>query len=163
MEQDTFKKGMLILTDTFPDRYGELDEAGVNVWYQLLSDLEDKAFEKAILFIARNHEKPPTPATIRRIANNGTAPLTAEEAWGQVTAAFSSHGHQTTPMFEDPALNRAVKALGWSDLCMSSRDQLPSWRAHFFRIYDAMRRRVDLDKEMLAIEQIQQNRPQLEA
>lgn len=162
MKQENFKKGMLILRDTFPERFGEMDKSSVNVWFQLLHDIEDKAFEKAILFVARNHEKPPTPATIRRIANNGDTPLTGEEAWSQVTAALRSYGYLNPPSFDDPALDRAVKALGWSELSMASLSQLPTWRAHFFRTYDAMRKRVEADEEMVLIAQLQENRPQLE-
>jgi hypothetical protein len=153
MTLENFKKGMLILRETFPERFSELDKTTMQVWYQLLQDLPDKDWERTVLFIARNHEKPPSPARVRKIARNNVQAMSAEEAWLQVTLAVQTRGYSDPPKFDDPALQATVEALGWRHICECPSDAFASLRAHFYRTYDAMKLREETKVELLAIEQ----------
>lgn len=160
MTPENFKKGMLILRDTFPDRFAEMDKTTMQVWYQLLNDLDGKTWEKCILYIARNHEKPPVPATIRKIANEKRQALCGEEAWLQITNAVRNTGRYTMPQFDDPAVQSTVEALGWINICDISIDGLVGMRAHFYRTYEAMRKRHEMDYEMDLIEHLERKKLQ---
>lgn len=160
MTPKNFKKGMLILRDTYPDRFAEMDKTTMQVWYQLLNDIDDKEWEKSVLYIARNNDKPPVPATIRRIVNREKQSLNGEEAWLQVTEAVRTTGRYAMPHFKDPAVQTTVEALGWINICDLPIDALVGLRAHFYRTYEAMRKRHDMDYEMGLIECLE--RKQLE-
>lgn len=153
MTRENFKKGMLILRETFPERFSEFDKTAMQVWYQLLHDLPDKGWERTVLFIARNHEKPPSPALVRKIARNNVQTMSAEEAWLQVTLAVKTRGYSDPPKFDDSALQATVEALGWRYICECPSDAFGSLRAHFYRTYDAMKLREETNVELLAIEQ----------
>jgi hypothetical protein len=59
------------------------------------------------------------------------------EAWGDVLAAVRKYGSWRTPgvdfKFADPIAARAVKSLGWSELCAS--ENAVSDRARFIELY----------------------------
>lgn len=59
------------------------------------------------------------------------------EAWGDVLSAIRKHGSWRTPgvdfEFADPVVARAVKALGWADLCAS--ENVVADRARFVDLY----------------------------
>jgi hypothetical protein len=150
----TFKKGMLILREAFPDRFAEIDKASMQVWFQLLYDIPDKDFETTVLFIARNHEKPPLPATIRKVAMNGAlGGISAEEAWHHVMLALRSCGMTQPPKFNDSIIQKALSAIGWQELCATAPGNLNSIRAHFYRTYNAMRKSANVKQELKAIEE----------
>ena len=152
MTRENFKKGMLILGEAFSDRFAELDKASMKIWFELLNDIPDDLWSMAILFIARNHEKPPTPGTIRKIAFSEGKSLSGEEAWAQVTKQVREQGQYGIPEFDDEALQMSVEAIGWQHICESGRDQVAAIRAHFYRTYGAMQNRVQMDKELAMIE-----------
>lgn len=63
----------------------------------------------------------------------------AEEAWGEVRLAFTRYGHNNTPVWSHPLIERAVKVIGWMELCMSENQVAD--RAHFLRIYGSVEQR----------------------
>jgi hypothetical protein len=146
MTRKAFAKGITLLGLTYPERFGELSKDHLRAWFTLLSDLTNQEWERAILYVCRNEEKSPTPATIRRIALESNT-LTAEEAWSQVKAAVASVGRYEFPRFEDQAVTRAVQALGWSEICDARVDDLAGLRAHFFRTFQAMHKREQFQLE----------------
>ena len=60
------------------------------------------------------------------------APRLPEEAWAEVMAQLDPY---RTPHYSDPLIHRAVKAIGYLNLCMSERIGVE--RAHFLQIYGA--------------------------
>lgn len=157
MTRLNFKKGIAILTSAFPERFGEFSKDNLRIWFTLLADIDDRVWERTILFIARNHSKPPVPATIRKIALDSEE-LEPEEAWGMVTDAVRSCGRYSLPHFADEGLNKAIRAIGWHQICDCNIDELSGLRAHFFRTYKATQKRVQIDKEYKALENPQMKR-----
>ena len=147
MTAENFKKGMLILRETFPERFREMDKTAMQVWFQILNDINDQEWENAVLFICRNHEKPPVPATIRQTAKQNAHVLSAEEAWAIVWEGV----RQGQDKYDDPVVQKTYDAIGyttWRNLTYSDVNVV---RAHFYRTYVAMKRRIEMDEEMLAI------------
>lgn len=148
MTAENFKKGMLILRETFPERFGEMDETTMKVWFQILNDIPNHEWEFSVLYICRNHAKPPVPATLRQIAKQNADVLGAEEAWAIVWDGVRLGQHK----YDDPIVQKTYDAIGyqtWRNLTYSDASAV---RAHFYRTYEAMKKRVEMDEEMLAIE-----------
>jgi hypothetical protein len=120
-------------------------EATMQLYERLLRPLEAGLAEEAVLQIIRTpREFAPTVGSIchqaARIAlGRSEGDLNPEEAWAEVAAAIRTHGCYREPTFVNPALTRAVTALGWSELCTSPN--LEATRAHFFRLFGAFQER----------------------
>lgn len=151
MTRLNFKKGIAILASTFPERFGEFSKTNLQIWFTLLADIDDLAWERTVLFIARNYEKPPVPAVIRQIAL-GSKELEPEEAWGMVTDAVRSSGRYSLPQFANEGLNQAIRAIGWTNICDCRTEELSGIRAHFFRTYKATQKRVKIEEEFKALD-----------
>jgi hypothetical protein len=118
------------------------DEQTLAVWKMLLEDLDEGEFTRAVIHICRTKPKipPNVVAAIREeIENDG---YSAEEAWQKVLQQISSTGIYGEPKFEDPAIAHAVKSLGWKDICNTPNREMGVTRAHFYRTYQACRKRA---------------------
>jgi hypothetical protein len=149
MTPKNFKKGMFILREAFPDRFAEMDKTSMQIWFQILNDIPDQDWENAVLFICRNHEKPPVPATIRQIVKLSVHALSAEEAWGIVWEGVRLGQYK----YDDPVVQKTYDVIGrttWRNLTYSDANAV---RAHFYKTYKAMRLREERNAELLAIEQ----------
>jgi len=62
--------------------------------------------------------------------------LSAEEAWGRATQLVSRGGDDS-----DPLIREAVRIMGWSHIRMRLEEDEHVNRAHFFRIYETLRKR----------------------
>lgn len=134
----TFLKALKVLSVTYPA--WKVDEETVAVWAALLSDVQpEEVLRAAIEWCRTPSEFPPKPGEIRALAMKPEdAPLTAEEAWGQVMSEIRRVGWIGTPVWTSEAVKRAASALGsWRTLCSQTSDQLSANRAHFMRIYAA--------------------------
>jgi hypothetical protein len=99
----------------------------------------------------------PPPAVLleaiakRRAVESGALPITAEQAWGIVTAAFQTVGRYRpfpTDTEGGPLLAKVVNAIGWNVLCNGENEAAD--RAHFFRMFDSIARQ-DADAERLGL------------
>lgn len=104
------------------------------VWQKMLGDLTIENLEKAVLKIIATKKFFPSISEIRSEAVSFAAPLhpLPEEAWAEVMAQLDPY---RTPTYSDPLIHRAVKAVGYLNLCMSERIGVE--RAHFLQIYGA--------------------------
>jgi len=120
------------------------DEKTVAVWKMLLQDLNDDDFTRAVIHLCRTKPKVPpnVVAAIREEIENDN--FSAEEAWQKVLQQISSTGIYGDPKFDDPAIAHAVKALGWKDICNTPNREMGVTRAHFYRTYQACRKRAVL-------------------
>lgn len=78
-----------------------------------------------------------------------------DEAWYEVTSNISHVGSYGVPQWSTPAIQMAVNAIGWNNLCMSENQMAD--RAHFIKIYGATQERAKREqfvspiiKELLA-------------
>lgn len=104
------------------------------VWQKALGDLPLDNLEKAIIKIIVSKKFFPSISEIRSEAVSFAAPAhpQPEEAWAEVMAQLDPY---RTPHYSDSLIHRAVKAVGYLNLCMSERIGVE--RAHFLQIYGA--------------------------
>lgn len=120
------------------------------VWSAVLRDVSYTEAETALIEIARSGAPHP-PAVgevlamvlrLREEASGERSP-DADEALGIVLAAVRKRGYSQGPpeSWPHPAIAAVVSALSWREICLSTNQE--ALRAHFFRLYDGARRRVD--------------------
>lgn len=152
MTADGFKRGMLVLEAAYPGRFREFSKTHYRIWFGFLGDVGDREWEMAVAYAVRNRSVAPTIAELRKVATGGLGGLDEEEAWGLVVEAVRKVGRYGVPEFEDEALTRAVRAVGWDAICDCGVDGLSAIRAHFYRTYEAMKKRGDVEREMKVLE-----------
>lgn len=132
-----------ILKLTYPNFGSRLteDEWSImpEVWHRLLHDLPDELIEAAVMHYATSSGSafPPSVAEIREYAYRLANPreLSAEEAWRCATK-YASDGTDG-----DPLIHEAVRIMGAGHIRMRLDANEATERAHFFRIYETLRKR----------------------
>ena len=74
---------------------------------------------------------------------------TAAEAWEEVERLIIRFGPYRAPQYSCDTVRRAVRAIGWLQLCCSENPAAD--RAHFLKLYESMRSK---HKEQKEIEQV---------
>ena len=74
---------------------------------------------------------------------------TAAEAWEEVEKLIIQFGPYRAPQYSCDTVRRAVRAIGWLQLCCSENPAAD--RAHFLKLYESMRSK---HKEQKEIEQV---------
>jgi len=113
----------------------------VAAWSLLLADLPFELAKAAVIMVCRESQFFPSVAQIVAAAavlghSAGRLP-TAAEAWAEVSEQIQSCGPYRSPVYSCETVRRAVRALGWRQLCCG--DSPEADRAHFLRIYESMR------------------------
>lgn len=140
MRNETFDRGIAILLTTFDNLAAT--PARLTVWRQLLDNLEDEAFLKAVaLFCQTRSELYPGTniiPEIRRLAL--PAPLTAEDGWMQVEDFLES---RVTWAEMDLVVQRLATALEVG-YYKSGHLETPKsvLRAQFLKLFDATQRQI---------------------
>jgi len=137
------------LTRAYPDK--QIPPATIEVYVRCLADLPREVVEGAVLSHISSNKWFPTIAELRTAALDfipGGRMPTALEAWAEVMRAFSEVGYYRQPTFSHPAIEQAVTAMGWRDLCMSENGMAD--RAHFIRLYETYCNRLKADLVQLA-------------
>ena len=74
---------------------------------------------------------------------------TAAEAWEEVSRLIQDVGPYRAPQYSCDTVRRAVRAIGWLQLCCSENPATD--RSHFLKLYESMRSK---HKEQKEIEQV---------
>lgn len=163
MTRDEAKQVLAMLSSVYTSRLmPEINELTVNVWYQLLADMD---FRKATAIVGAwiaTNKYPPTIADIREKAVEKLLPSTTpDEAWTKFHAAIKKYGY-TNPEGAQAELGDMWQMVGgdWKYYCTMLEDQLPNERARFLKIYQAWQHRA---KERLQIPSGLQERLGIEA
>ena len=124
------------------------DMASVNVWYELLKDIEYKVANMAIQMYAQSNKFPPTVAEIREASAKLIHGETKDwsKAWEEACRAMSRFGRdRKSEAYKtlDERTRRVIDRLGYRNLCMS--ENIGVDRANFRSIYETL---VQRDKEM---------------
>ena len=142
-----------ILTAAYPYFYKDIrqdDEQmkiAVALWNEMLAEYDPGTVKIALKrLIAVHKEYPPTIGQLLESINivSGHAAPDADEVWGEITHAIQDYGYNRAIDGIDSLsgfAREAVKALGWQALCVSENPEID--RAHFFRIYQAIKIRND--------------------
>jgi hypothetical protein len=149
MTRETYLKGIVLLLKSFRI---DPDEQTLKVWEMALRDVDDRDFEKAVMVIMRTRERTPVNMAAAILREIEAENFSAEEAWGKVVQEMSRTGYYGEPQFDDPAIATAVKIMGWKDLCSSPNKEIGVTRAHFYRTYEACRKRATMTETYKMIE-----------
>jgi len=130
-------KLVAVLVAAFPN--ARVTSGTSAVYERFLADLDYRDVDEAVAVLVATCKFLPTVAEIRdAVAKSRSGALTApsaEEAWGMVLREVGRRGRYRLPEFTHPAIEAAVSAMGWVNIC-DSENQVAD-RAHFFRTYDA--------------------------
>jgi len=119
----------------------------VSLWHEMLSDYDVAAVKVALKrLIAVHKEYPPTIGQLLESINivSGNAAPDADEVWSEITRAISDYGFYRTNEAKanlSPIALEVIKAMDWVNLCTSENPETD--RAHFLRIYQAIKNRHD--------------------
>ncbi len=139
LSKKAFTAGMYALSKFFPEMSDVVEDPETSkLWYRMLKDLDDDAFERAIEYVVKTSHYPPKVADIRSAAIDSLPNETAEEAWNKVMDHLhSADGYWCPPELDDWKAREALKAIGWESLQMMTVDQKPVIRAQFIKIYNS--------------------------
>ena len=124
------------------------DMDAVNVWYELLKDIDYQVANMAIQMHAQSSKFPPTVAEIRESASKIVHGETKDwsKAWEEACRAMSRFGRdRKAEAYKtlDERTRRVIDRLGYRNLCMS--ENIGVDRANFRSIYETIAQR---DKEI---------------
>ena len=124
------------------------DMDAVNVWYELLKDIDYQVANMAIQMHAQSSKFPPTVAEIRESASKIVHGEVKDwsKAWEEACRAMSRFGRdRKSEAYKtlDERTRRVIDRLGYRNLCMS--ENIGVDRANFRSIYETIAQR---DKEI---------------
>jgi hypothetical protein len=129
------------LMAAYPNR--EIRPETVEEYARMLADLDYGAACEAVAHLKATVRWFPTIAEIRqRVTEAAAGAGGGEEAWAELKRAFGVVGYMREPAWSSTVMARAVAAMGgWRLLCESEEPE-GVLRAHFMRVYDALRSRA---------------------
>ena len=135
LEINSFKKGVGLLVETFPNHSFNLE-----FMFQMLKDLEPQKFINAVFLIC-NEQKELYPNTnIIALIREQAFPQ-AELLAGEAFGIMMSKVMQKSPDFGDPLIQKTVSAMGWKEIGASDVSQTATLRAQFIKIYNSFAER----------------------
>lgn len=140
MNRSETAKILAVIAAAWPNaRASDLDvNLQVDVWADLLEDLDYRACSLAVRSLAQTQKFAPGVAEIRAyVLELERGPVRpGGEAWRDFLDAVSRYGAYRTPAFADPIVSRCVTSLGWQELCLSENQVAD--RARFIELYDRL-------------------------
>ena len=127
-----------VLSAAYPN--WNVEAITVDLWHDLLGDLEGNLVKSAVKAWAMTEKWPPTIADVRRLAAemSGCLPPAPEEAWGEVMAHMRRGGK---PEWSHHAITQTVNSIGYTEI--SRTTNIDVMRAHFTKAYEGYRSRSD--------------------
>ena len=123
------------------------------VYYQVLHDLDAEELKAAALqCVSENGRKfAPSVGELRgAVADLRRAYLnipSAYSAWQEVLQQITDVGSYRTPQFTHPLIDRAVRSLGWRNICLSENSVAD--RARFLQFYEQLQHRAETEDMMI--------------
>lgn len=131
-----------MLSGMYPYLGNKITKETVAGYHMMLADVpQDVLMDRMPTILARHPTHPPTAPELRNaVIEQASALPDSAQAWEQVMGQIRERGMWHGPDPDcDPTLLRAIKAIGWEQLCGCEVDKLGVERSHFMRIYEAMR------------------------
>jgi hypothetical protein len=129
---------VFMLFAAFPQSEGKQSEERLQLYKQMLLDLDFSEAKAAVIRVIQGSKFLPTIAEIRAAARDLRTGLrrTGMEAWGDVINAIRYVGSYRSPRFEDQRVAKVVECMGWQELCLGDNES--SLRARFIEAYEAI-------------------------
>jgi hypothetical protein len=129
---------LAVLAAAFP-RF-EVDDLKVQVWHEMLGDLDYEIANMAVKKLIMESTFPPAIAEVRKAAADILNPgqLTGAQAWGEVMKAIREHGsygEAEALASMSPTTAQVVRYMGWRDICMSE-EPTGVLRGQFLKMYE---------------------------
>ena len=110
----------------------------IQVWHEFMLDVSADEGARAMRQHVAESQYFPTVADIRKRVTAGRVDAPdIGRAWGEVLSQVRAVGSYKSPRFSHPAIENAVNALGWVEICMTLDSDVPTLRAQFERYYKA--------------------------
>jgi len=150
MTKGEVAKLLVVLAASYPKF--EVDDVKVQVWHEMLGDLDYAVASMAVKKIIMQNTFPPAIAEVRKAAAELTNPenLTSSEAWGEVTRAIRNYGYyrgEEALASLSPTTAQVVRYMGWREICMS--EDIGVIRGQFLRMYEQIATR-EQEKQLLS-------------
>jgi len=128
-----------------------ISEQTAAVYAVALEDLSAEQLQAATLWLISNHESNwlPAIATIRRAAieHTGEQLPTVVDAQAEMLDQIHRVGLHGVPQFSHPAIAKAVEAVQWRVLCMSTKPEIVN--AQFRKAYETVATRWKSERQSL--------------
>ena len=149
MTKGEVAKILAVLAAAYPKF--EVDDLKVQVWHEMLGDLDYAVANMAVKKLIMQNTFPPAIAEVRKAAAELTNPenLTSSEAWGEVTSAIRNYGYyreEEALASMSPTTAQLVRYMGWREICMS--EDIGVIRGQFLRMYEQIATR-EQEKQLL--------------
>ena len=129
-----------VLAASYPN--WSVTEATIEVYHELLGDLDGDLVKKAARDWAMAEKWPPTVADLRSMVAemSGYLPPAPEQAWSEVMSVIRVYGSsRKIPEWSHEAVAQAVNCIGYRNICASEKVEVV--RAQFLKAYDGYRAR----------------------
>ena len=135
-------KLLAVLAAAFP-RF-EVDDLKVQVWHEMLGDLDYATANMAVKKLILENTFPPSIAEVRKAAMEILNPdvMTAAEAWGEVERAVRVYGcYQEIEALASlsPRTAKVVRQIGWREICLNEEPGVV--RGQFLKMYQQVQER----------------------
>jgi len=150
MTKGEVAKLLVVLAASYPKF--EVDDVKVQVWYEMLGDLDYAVASMAVKKIIMQNTFPPAIAEVRKAVTELMNPeqVTSSEAWGEVTRAIRNYGYyreEEALASMSPITAQLVRYMGWREICMS--EDIGVIRGQFLRMYEQIATR-EQEKQLLS-------------
>lgn len=142
-------KLLAVLAASYPKF--EVDDLKVQVWHEMLGDLDYSVASLAVKKLIMQNTFPPAIAEVRKVAaelmNRGQ--VTGAEAWGEVIKAIRSFGYyreEEALASMSPTTAKVVRHMGWREICLS--DEPSVIRGQFLKMYEQVSNR-EMEEQQL--------------
>ncbi len=145
---------------SYPNAIVMPDKAAMNVWYELLKDLDYEICKDSVIELISTSKFPPAIADIRERCSTKTRSKikTPGEAYESVMVAISKFGrNEPQKAYEtmDDITIKAVRQLGYVYLCNS--ENMMADRANFIKFYEAIAKEKQTETQLPVRLQIKQS------
>ena len=148
MTEQEFMKIASAIKTSYPTVKVLQDKSSMDIWYMMLSDLDYRVCQTAVLELISTLKFPPTIAEIREKCSHLISPEVKEwgEAWEEVQRSIGKYGmYQPREALEsfDDLTRKCVSRIGYVNICTS--ENITADRANFRMIYEteAQRKRTE--------------------
>lgn len=148
MKKSEIVQLLAVVNTAFPNM--QVSEAMVDLWFELLGDLDFNLAKIALKKLLLESPYPPAIADIRKQATEILTPaegrIEPAAAWGEVIRAVHNYGYYRpieAMASLSPIAAQVVKYMGWQEICMSEEPSVI--RGQFLKMYQQVQEREKKD------------------
>lgn len=130
----------------------QLDDLRIDLFYNMLKDLDKDLLQIAMLKHISISNFPPTIADLRKLCVEiGSKDMNKDSAsaWGEVTLGIRRYGvYEPEKAYKlmSPLTQKIVKQIGWSNICGSTNPGVE--RGQFIKMYDTYKNRIKSEQQI---------------